>query len=374
MKTEDSTATQHDGHLVVRFSENDIEAWADFIPPAGQGKFITSAYLEYLMEELNINYGIQWDDIQEKALLCNTGRQPIQGVLVARGEVPVNEVGEYYDPVPNLINRPAPTKNSEHVDYRNFSPFTIVKKDQVLAVFRPRIEGRDGKDVHSTVLPFKAINHPGVSSGKNTRADDKNIIALIDGQLIEVSRSLNVEENLIVKGSVGYSTGHINFPGDVFIHGLVADGFKIYSGGSVTIKQTYDVTDVMTKGDLTVAGGLIGRGPALVKVGGLLRTKFIENCRVACRKTVSVTTEIVNSSIFAMEKLEMGDKSQILGGDIYAIHGVRTGNIGKKSGRSTQIHCGIDFTVQQEKDKCNNQLRMVDAKLHRLREIMAQSG
>jgi uncharacterized protein (DUF342 family) len=154
------------------------------------------------------------------------------------------------------------------------------------------------------------------------------------------------------------------------IEGPVSDGFKICSGGSVTIKQTFDVTEAITKGDLVVAGGIIGRGAGLLKSGGGIRTKFIENCRAAARKAIFVDSEINNSSVFTLERIEMGDKGIILGSDIYAVHGVKAGGIGKRAGKATRIHCGIDFTVQQEKEKSNNRLRILSAKLTILRELM----
>jgi uncharacterized protein (DUF342 family) len=215
------------------------------------------------------------------------------------------------------------------------------------------------------------IRPEGVSGGANTRNDGKLITAEINGQLIESGRQLNVQDSLVVKGAVGYGTGNIVFPGDVVIEGPVSDGFKIYSGGSVTIKQTFDVTDVITRGDLTVAGGIIGRGAALVKSGGAVRTKFIENCRIAARKTITVESDIINSSVFTLEMVDLGEKGVIMGGDIYAVHGIKAGGIGRKTGKAPRIHCGIDFTAQQEKEKNNNQLRILAAKLAKLREMMA---
>jgi uncharacterized coiled-coil protein SlyX len=71
-----------------------------------------------------------------------------------------------------------------------------------------------------------------------------------------------------------------------------------------------------------------------------------------------------------METLAMGDKGEILGGDIYAVHGIKTAFVGRKSGRATHLHCGIDFTVQQEKEKANNQLHMVVEKLRKLQDML----
>jgi uncharacterized protein (DUF342 family) len=82
----------------------------------------------------------------------------------------------------------------------------------------------------------------------------------------------------------------------------------------------------------------------------------------------------VNSSVFTLEKLDMGDKGKILGGEIYAVQGIVAGGIGKKTGKATRIHCGVDFTAQQEKEKCNYQMRILSAKLDKLRKLLASEA
>jgi uncharacterized protein (DUF342 family) len=153
----------------------------------------------------------------------------------------------------------------------------------------------------------------------------------------------------------------------VIINGPVSDGFKIYSSGSVTIKQTFDVTDAVIKKDLTVVGGIIGRGRALLKVGGMVKTKFIDNCRLACRNDVYVIKEIVRSNVYTMGAVDMADKGIILGSSIYAMRGVRTKAIGTKSSKVSRIHCGIDFTIVQDKEKNTEQLKRIAAALNQLR-------
>ncbi|MDR2020983.1 MAG: FapA family protein [Treponema sp.] len=358
------------GEIVVTFSENDLDAWMDFIPLPGKDAFLTPDYIASILERLNIVYGVRWEAIQEEILQYNTDKRPLKGLLVAKGDRPETEVAEFFELNPHLSHGLIPAEDQDRVDYRSYSPFVIVKQDQILAWKRPRKTGRNGKNIHDVVIPYGITRPEGVSGGENTQTGEKGITALINGQLIRTQNVLSVRDSLMIKGSVGYATGNIIFPGDVVIEGTVSDGFKIYSGGSVTIKQTFDVTDVITKKDLTVTGGIIGRGRALVKVGGALRTKFIENCRVACRKTITIDSEIINSSVYTMENLDMGDRGFILGSEIYSIHGIRAAGIGKKSGKATHIHCGIDFTIQQEKEKNNNNMRLLAGKLSRLRELM----
>ncbi|GHV42998.1 hypothetical protein AGMMS49546_23340 [Spirochaetia bacterium] len=364
------TGNRNDGDMVVTFYDNDMEAKADFTPSTGDGFPLNMDLVNALLIKLNIVYGFQWETVQETILECNLNHRPINDVVIARGDKPENEVIEYYEMNPHLIQPPRPSNASRQIDYRSWSPFVIVKKNQTLARFRPRKEGKEGINTHGVALPFQVSRPEGVSGGENTRIDGKFIVSDIDGQLVIEKKALHVRNSLEIKGPVGYATGNIIFPGDVSIEGPVSDGFKIYSGGSVTIKQTFDVTDAITKGDLVVAGGIIGRGQAMVKSGGGIRTKFIENCRAAARKTIFVDSEIINSSVFTLENLEMGDKGLILGGDVYAVKGIRAGGIGKKAGKSTRIHCGIDFTAEQEKEKYNSKLRLIAEKIRKLRELM----
>jgi uncharacterized protein (DUF342 family) len=361
---------RNDGNLAVIFSENDMEARADFFPPVAGGAPINQTLIRAVLNKLNIIYGIRWEAIRNAVNECNRTRKLVKNVLIAKGLRPISEVDEYFELNPHLGERSEQPADVKRVDYRTYTPFIIVKKDQTLARLKPRKEGRDGKSVHGALVPFPVFRPDGVRGGANTRTEGDFIYAEINGQLIEKGKLLEITNTLTVKGSVGYATGNIIFPGDVTIFGPVSDGFKIYCGGSITIKQTFDVTDAIARGDLTVSGGIIGRGTAQLKIGGSIRTKFIENCRAAARKTITVSSEIINSTVYTLESIEMGDRGLILGGEIYAVNKIRTGGIGKKMGKSSKLHLGIDFTAEQEKEKNNNHLKILDAKIKRLREVL----
>jgi len=368
-------AHHNDGSLVINFSIDELEAKADFIPPMGEGQPLTPDYISAILERVNIVYGVNWEQIQDAALQCNLDHHIVRDVIIARGDPAREEVTEYFEVDPQFRKWPTlPDGDVPRIDWRELSPFIVVKKDQILARLIPLVKGTEGKNIHGTAIP-KTIRHPeGATSGKNTRTQSDSIIASCDGRLIEAGKELVVEEVLAVNGSVGYKTGHIIFPGDVIIDGPVADGFKVYSGGSIVSKQTFDATDVIAKKDLLIAGGLIGRGPASIKVGGMLRAKFIQNCHVACRGSIAVGSAIINSKIYTLEKLDLGDKGRIVGGEIFAVHGIRAAGIGNEGGRSVKMHCGIDFTAQQELDKLNGQLWILSQKQTKLRELMKNEG
>ncbi|MDR2535293.1 MAG: FapA family protein [Treponema sp.] len=361
----------YSGTALFYFFDDDLEVRADFIPPARVGSPVRMEQIQTFFSQYSIVYGIQEENIQTALAECALTLEPVKDVLIAKGDPPVTEIKDYFELNPRLVSAPLPGKSPKRIDYRSYSPFIIVKKDQALAQKRPGIPGQAGKNVHGDFVPYKTVLPEGVIGGNNTRTNDKFIIAEINGQFIQNKQILQVEKCLVIKGGVGYATGHISFPGDVIIEGPVSDGFKIYAEGSVTIKETLDVTEVMAKGDLTVAGGIIGRGKGIAKIRGPIKTKFIENCRVACGQSVSVERAIINSTVYAMDKVDLGNKGFIIGGNITAIHGVRAGKIGKASGMPTKLHCGIDFTVQQEQEKAKAQIQLLEAKIDKIQYFMA---
>jgi len=358
---------RNDGNVALTVSNDALEVRGDFFPPAANGRPLTDEFITSLLERSGIVYGIQHEEIRKALTSCVNYREIVRDVLIAKGDPPVDEVPEYLQINPYLGVRNEAQEKGKSVDHKARSAFIIVKKGQALAKQKHRKSGKEGLSVFGKVIGYKTAKKEILIGGENTSIEGRLLVSCINGQFVQTRGVLSVRDSLIIKGPVGYATGNIIFPGNVEIEGPVSDGFKIYSGGSVTIKQTFDVTDAVTKNDLNVAGGIIGRGRAIVKVGGKLRTKFIENCHVAVRKNMIVDSEIISSRVFTLETLEMGDKGKIVGGEIHAVKGVRTGIIGKESGRAARIHCGIDFILEEEKERNNSILKALAIKIRRLK-------
>ena len=363
---------EDDGKIVLNISEDYMEARGDFYPSRFDGRPINQNYVRKLLDEYKIIYGIKKDEISRAYKKCVSENVSVLNVLIAHGTPPEKEVPEYLQLNPYLGRQKKSEMKNGRLDHKARTPFTIVKKDQALAVIKPRKTGKNGVNILGEAVRFELIRPESVTAGENTRMEGKYLLAGIDGQLIHTKGELSIRDSLVIKGPIGYKTGNIDFPGDVMIEGPVSDGFIIHSGGSISIKQTFDVTDASCKNDLLVAGGIIGRGKAVIKVGGKLRTKFIENCSVACRDKIMVDTEILNSKIYTMETLEMGDKGNIIGGEIYAIKGISVGGLGRKTGRAARVHCGVDFTMEQEREKNNGILKMLSIKIMRIKDLLGE--
>lgn len=365
-------ARRNDGTIEVAVAPDFMSATASLFPPIGDGAPLTSDYVAELLARLGVAKGVDWEDLKERILQVNLDRHPAHGVVVARGLSPTPEIPEHIVLEARFTKGFTPVDDEAQADWKSFSSVDVVSKGGKIGVVVPRQEGAPGFDVRGNELSSGKASVQNYSIGKNVELREGLVVSKSDGRVIVDGQRVSVEEVLIVKGDVDYRVGHVLFPGDVVIEGGVAVGFKVYSGGSIHIKQTMDATDVSAKGDLECAQGLVGREQGFVRVGGSLKAKFIDAAKVAVRGDVEVSGSIVGSRIYTLGRLSMGDKGRIVGGEVFASRGVECGWIGGHTYPLTSINVGMDFTVQQKLDQANQSLRALSARLSRLQELAAE--
>ena len=74
-----------------------------------------------------------------------------------------------------------------------------------------------------------------------------------------------------------FSTGDINFLGDVCIHGDICSGFTVRAIGNITVGGVVEACTVEAGGDLVVSGGVQGDNQAVIRAQRNIFAKFIEN-------------------------------------------------------------------------------------------------
>ncbi len=361
---------KNDGNLEVSVADDAMLATATLYPPIGDGAPLTPDYAAELLTRLGVTAGVLWDEFVEHILDVNIDRHIQRDIPVARGTPPVSEHPEHIVIDERFLPGFRPVSDEElSVDWKTISPVLVVKKGDIIGSVIAQQDGINGSDVRGSPIPFIKEAIKGYTLGKNVERVDDSIQATSDGRVVLDAQKISVEEVLIIKGDVDYRVGHILFPGDVVIEGGVGSGFKVYSGGSISIKETMDAFDVSAKRDLICAQGIIGKDQGQVRVGGGLKAKFIENARVAVRGDIEVPGSIVGSKIYTLGKLAMGDKGRIVGGEIFATHGVVCGFLGGGTKPVTIINVGVDFTVQQKLDQAGAVLRELSIRLARLQNM-----
>jgi uncharacterized protein len=338
-----------DGTVDITVAADQMSVHATFFPPAGDGRPLDLDTVLETLQGKGVTTGIDGLTIRACLATCNEERTRVSDALIARGTRAVNEVPPYLVVNPQLLARekpPAATDGS--VDFREVSPFTMVKTGDLLGTMAPQQEGVMGATVGGTAIAFKKQVMPVAKAGKNTAWQGENLVATCDGRFVATIAHLWVEEVLDVKGDVDFHVGNIDFPGDVSIAGDIRDGFQVKAGKSVYCAHSVEASSVDCGGDFITRRGIIGKEKARLRVGGLLEARFMEGCMVDCGGPVRVQTSILNCRLHTRDRVETGERGIIIGGSITAQNGVSAAQIGTERGPRTEIHCGIDFTVEQK--------------------------
>jgi uncharacterized protein (DUF342 family) len=338
-----------DGYAEFTIDPDGLTAYGEFYPPSPGMQALT---LESVVNELQtqgIEYGIDRETIESALEACATEQVPKTGIVIARGDPPQAFIPQHIVLEERFTRKPpSDVSEKEQIDYRKISPFILVKKHEHLAHFVPEQPGVMGMAVTSQAIPFREQSVSSIKPGKNTENANGVYIALCDGRLEISEHGFRVNEVLMVQSDVGYKTGNIDFPGDVMISGQVRDNFSIKSGGSVFCEQTLDASQVECHGDLMVKKGIIGRKKGVVKSGGKIMARFLENCYAEARGDISIISGIMHSSVYTSGRVDCKPRGLLIGGTIFAQNGVRAYQIGSSMSPKTEIYCGIDYIVKNK--------------------------
>ncbi len=368
-----SVGSEAVGLIDILVAPDAMSAVASFAPSSDSDKVLIIDSVLSLMDKLNIRSGIDDKAISEALFQCNLARRIQRGVVIARGQTPVPGIVQHYTIEKNYL--PAKREVSldiARIDPRDQSNLIVAKKGEKLASFIPEVQGKAGWDIRGKELAPGKRSALEIQPGDNIEVRADGLYAGVDGlvsysgDFSEGHVGIRMDNVLIVKGDVDYHTGHIVFPGDVIIEGRICDGFKVWAGGSIECKDTVDAFDINAKKNFICSQGIIGRGKAEIRVGGELRAKFIQNCKLAVRGNITLTTALVNSRLYSLGTADAGESGVIMGGEVFAAHGVRCGRLGNESRQRTLVHVGTDFSIQQRLEKYNERMRLLSLESRRI--------
>ena len=174
--------------------------------------------------------------------------------------------------------------------------------------------------------------------GKNTEIseDGTQLVASIAGSVDFTGNVFQVKPVLEVPGDVDFSTGNINFLGDVNIRGNVLSGFTVRAMGNVRVEGVVEAGSSVEAGqghvpaalggdllvqdraarlplggldeaadllppvhvvDLVVVKGILGDGTTTVQCQRSVFSKYVENATISVRETLQ-TDCIIGSHVY----------------------------------------------------------------------------
>jgi hypothetical protein len=341
--------TSSDGTVEILLSKDEMLVHATFHPPVGNGSPLLFETVQEAITEARITIGVDWEAVKGCVLTCNEERTEVRDAVVARGRRPTAEVPPWLVLSERLVKKEKPEEPAgARVDFKQLALFTLVKKGDELATLMPKQAGVMGQTVRGDAVAFGKERVPFPRPGKNTAWEQGKSVAQCSGRFQLTADSFWVDEVLDILGDIDLRVGNIDFPGDVVIRGEIRDGFVVKAGKSILCKGCIGAARVECGGDLVTDQGVVGKEKAVILAGGAVEAKFLESCALDAGGPVRVRTSILSSTVHTKDRVEMGDRGIIIGGIVKAQNGVSAAQIGTERGPRTEIHCGIDFKVEQK--------------------------
>lgn len=258
----------------------------------------TAALLKNRLSEAGVTSGLQEETIQQLA----NGLLYDQWVVVAKGTPCVNgEDGWYEYAFHRETDHKPKILEDGSVDYSQYGNIPSVKEGDVIAVYHPATEAKDGMDVHGNILVARKGKNLARLFGKGFACaeDGCTYIANRSGKIVETMDKIFIDQEFVVEGDLTNSTGSICFRGDIRIRGNVGSGVSVVSEkGSILADGFVEGADLQANRDITLKNGMQGNGKGFIRAKGNVSAKFFEQCTICADGCVNANA-IMNCQIEA---------------------------------------------------------------------------
>lgn len=324
----------------LKVSEDRMTAVARFIPAGNGGSEMTKEEILADLKNKNIKYGIDEEAIDR--FLQN--REYCTDILIARGLAPRNGEDARIEYFFNTDRHARPTRLEDgSVDFFNLNTINHCKEGELLARLIPEDRGDYGYNVYNERVSPREVKRLALEFGEKIElSEDKlEIRSKINGHVMLVSDKVFVSDVYEVE-NVGTATGNITSEGSVVVSGNVQTGFSIVSSGSVEVRGVVEGASITAGGDIIIARGMNGMGKGVLKAGGSVVARFVENATIEAGTFVEANS-IMHSKVSARTRVTVdGKKGFIAGGAVRAAERVECKTLGSAMGADTLVEVGVD--------------------------------
>ena len=354
--------------LIVEISRDRLKATIKYDTRNGSRLPTKEMVLEAL-EQKRVKYGIDEDLIEE-------GIKALVPFVAAEGKPAIPGENAYIDRKFDLGVKGRPVVDQyDRVDYKNLNLFVLAKKNETLAIRIPQTQGKPGINVFGDKIPALNGRPIPIPQGKNTAVvGEHQLIATINGQIVDSGNRISIDPRLEIKGSVGVGTGDIDFDGSVEISGSVKQGFSVKATGDIEIKGSVSGAEVSGR-NVIISGGITGANRGKVYAKEDVRCAFTENAVVEAGRDIYIADAALHSTLRAGKQIIIEDKrGQITGGLSIAGEEIRAKVIGNQAYVVTRVSVGVDPSLQREYNEVCKEYKDLKKRLMQITQMLETLG
>lgn len=337
---EEAPAPNLDAQVEVFITADAMSAWVYAYPPVGTGREMDKEMIFYALEAAKVVFGMDealGDTLPQKQdryfhlFPAAVGRKTVSG-----------EDGRIIDLFSRKTERKIKVDEYNRVDYAAISFVQNVAEGDPICRIVPPSQAERGCTVLGRELPARDGVAVSIPKGRNTALteDGTALIATKTGHVEFNGRAFQVRPVLDIAGNVDYSTGNINFLGDVHVHGDVCTGFTVRAMGNVTVDGVVEACTVEAGNDLIIVKGAQGDSRAVLRSNHSIYSKFLESCCVYAMEDLHSDC-LINCDVYCDGTVEVNSgRGTIIGGSVRCAHEVNASVVGSRAETPTEVVLG----------------------------------
>ena len=313
-----------------------------------------------ILRELNVVSGINTKNVE--AFCASVGKGEAQKrMILAKATPPVPGKDGFVEYLVRVSSKEPEYKENPdgREDFHYLHLFDNVAKDQIIAQVHQPEEPQDGLTItgQPITLPPTPLTKALVKAGPGVSVDEDKVAyrATMDGRVIQEQNTLSVTDHYTVTHDVDFAVGHIDFCGYVEIRGDVLDGFNVHGAKGIDITGVVGACQIDSDGDINIRGGIAGKNTAIIRCGGNLTARFIDDATVEAKGDVVVKNEIINSVVKTAGTILM-ESGTLAGGEHIALQGIEVRHVGTQIALKTELTAGADYRSVDRIKSLNKEL------------------
>ena len=367
-------AITNDGQLLLSVSADGLAASLTVTPPRGGSAGIpTINRVRNAFERAQILHGVDLDVINRSLeIIREQVNDVVWKAVFARGEAPTPGHSRHIAYDVKVIDKSILRKDNAALA-SHFEPFwDPVTDGMVIGHIAPSREGIPGRNVHGDALQPERPQPVDFDLGDVIHLSRGILTAQSSGYVIVDGTSVDIVPLYIVENPEPSSLNDFAFPGAILIRG------HLQGPGSVECEDLYvlgncEMMNVNARGDVFVAGGIVGHNQSTIDADGVIYTSFVSESRISALGEVVVANAIINSHVTSNKHvLVTSDKGLIAGGTVQALREVVVRTIGSEFGMLTETIVGKDFLTTSRLGQIIERIKEHEAGLRRIQELKAQ--
>lgn len=361
------------GFLNLRIDPIKMNMYLDLKAPVNSINKITMSDIEVEVDKIGSSCKsfVDWEKIRDIYSRVMFEGEFIPETKIASGKPCSFHVPEYIRIQDSLISNKKPYDiDGGKVNFHHINAFTIVKQGQYIGDIIPELPGVDGINLMGEKIPCikKTVNN--LKIGSNISSSNGRLYADIDGAFKVVDNRIMIDKVLYIKEDVDYSTGDINFTGDVFVNNSIREGFIVECERDLFVTDSIEPTYINCGNDITVKHGIYGSNKYVVEAGGNINALHAENARLNCKGCITIQKGVINCEFNTLDTLVIEKTASIVGGRYHIQNGIIAGNIGNPKGKETYIYLGTDYIIEKKLEKIQNISIQLVEEMNRLQTII----